>query len=316
MIDDDRAGTADATAWDPLHLPSQRGTTFVVTGSTAGIGYFEAEQLARAGAQVIIAARNEQKARIAESAILSQVPDASLDFVPFDLASLASVRDAAAELAEGPRLDGVILNAGVVSAPKPGEVTDDGFPPLIGGYLGNFAFVAHLLDAADPGRIVHTSSGYVTSSVDIGDLADPPRRTMAEYARSKAAIEVFGFELDRRLRTAGRPTASLMSRPGMAVDSRTPRRPGLPRSNRWREPLWGFAGQSKESAAWSAVRAATDPVAQGGEYFGPAHGATGLPVRVRPLARFADPHDDLAARLLAQSELLTGVRLHLDRAEG
>lgn len=233
----------DAT-WNQ-HLPDQHGKTFVVTGGNAGIGYFAAEQLARAGGQVIIACRNSDRARTAQDAIRSQVPDARTGFVAFDLTSLAAVRTAALELAEFPRIDAVILNAGVMAASRKDETTADGFPPLIGSYLGNFAFVAHLLNHAEPGRVVHTSSNYVRASVDVTDLTAAPGSTMAEYARSKTAIEVFGFELDRRLRAAGRSTASIMSRPGMAVDARTPRRPGLPHKSRWSEPLWGFAGQSK-----------------------------------------------------------------------
>lgn len=303
------------SAWNPRDLPSQHHKTFVVTGGNAGIGYFAAEQLACAGGHVIIASRNARKAEIARDAIRGQVPGASVEFVHFDLTSLASIRDAAADLATRARLDAVLLNAGVMSAPTRGETTDDGFPPLIGSYLGNFAFIALLLGSSDPGRIVHTSSGYVRRTVDVSDLSAAPRGTMAEYARSKAAIEVFGFELDRRLRAAGHETASIMSRPGMAVDSRTPRRAGLPRAKRWREPLWGFAGQSKESGAWSIVRAATDPDAAGGDYFAPARGSSGPPVLVDPLPQFAAPRDDLAAKVWAQSEELTGVRLDLHGAK-
>ncbi len=299
--------------WNPLELPSQHGKVFVVTGGNAGIGYFTAEQLARAGGHVIIAARNASKAQTAQTSIRSEVPGASLGFVRVDLTSLASIRAAATELAALPHLDAIILNAGVVSPPHKGETTEDGFPPLIGSYLGNFAFTALLLRASDPGRIIHTSSGYVKNSVDVSDLTAPPRGTMVEYARSKTGIEVFGFELDRRLRAAGGPTASIMSRPGMAVDSRTAPRPGIPRTSRWREPLWGFAGQSKESGAWSAVRAATDPDAKGGDYFGPARRTSGPPVLVRPLPRFAEPDGDLATRLWTQSEELTGIRFDLHR---
>lgn len=301
----------DTTTWDPQHLPDQHGKTFVITGANAGIGYFAAEQLARAGGHVVIASRNPDRARAAQDAIRGQVPDAHTGFVVFDLTSLASIHTAAIELAALPRLDAVFLNAGVVSAPRQGETTHDGFPPLIGSYLGNFAFVAHLLSHANPGMIVHTSSNYVKNKVDISDLAAPPGSTMTEYARSKTATEVFGFELDRRLRASGRATASIMSRPGMAVDTRTPRRPGIPHKSRWSEPLLGFFGQSKEHAAWSGVRAATDPDARGGDFYGPAHNTSGPPVLITPLARFAAPKGDLADRLWTQSETLTGTALEI-----
>ncbi|UAJ79323.1 SDR family NAD(P)-dependent oxidoreductase [Leifsonia sp. ZF2019] len=300
-----------AREWDPAQLPDQHGRTFVVTGGNAGIGYFAAEQLARAGGQVVIAARNPDRVRAAQDAIRDHAPDVLTRFVRFDLTSLASVRDAAAELAGLPHLDAVILNAGVMTAPKEGETTKDGFWPLIGGYLANFAFIAHLLNRAGPDRIIQTTSNYARSNIDVRDLTAPPGPTMREYGRSKTATEIFGFELDRRLRAAGRAVDAIMSRPGMAVDARTPRRPGIARKTRWDEPLWGFVGQSKEHAAWSAVRAATDPDAHGGDFFGPAHGTFGPPVRIAPEPRLAKPLDDLAGRLWEQSEQLTGVTMNV-----
>src|SRR3954469_25674776 len=112
--------------WDPLHLPDQHGKTFVVTGGNAGIGYFAAEQLARAGGHVVIASRNPDRVAIAQAAIRGEAPNASLGSVRLDLTSLASVRDAAAELAALPRIDAIILNAGVMSMPGKRETTEDG----------------------------------------------------------------------------------------------------------------------------------------------------------------------------------------------
>jgi len=302
--------------WNPLELPDQTGKTFVVTGGNAGIGYFAAEQLARADAHVVIASRNEQRVAKAHEAIRAEVGEASLGFVQFDLTSLASVRDAAAELAALPHIDGLILNAGVMSKPGREEVTEDGFPMMMGSYLGNFALVAGVLSGAHPGRIIHASSGLVRlARVDVGDLTAAPRHANVEYTRSKTAIEVFGFELDRRLRASGSATASIMTRPGMSVDSRTPARPGIARSRRRDEPLWGVVGQSKESSAWSVVRAAVDPQATGGQFFAPSGSIGGPPVLVKPLGRTLAPPRHVADRLWSQSEELTHVTLHLsDRA--
>jgi len=132
-------------SWDPRHLPSAAGRTFVVTGGNAGIGYFTAEQLAAAGGRVILASRSAEKARRAIAAIGDQVPGASLEFVRLDLGSLSSVADAAEQLrALGP-IDGLINNAGLVSPPADRATTDDGHELIVGtNFFGHFALTAQL----------------------------------------------------------------------------------------------------------------------------------------------------------------------------
>ena len=82
-------------SWDPRHLPSQAGRTIVVTGGSTGIGYWVAEQVARASARVVIAARHAPKAEAAIASIRARVPGADATHVPFDLTSIASARTAA-----------------------------------------------------------------------------------------------------------------------------------------------------------------------------------------------------------------------------
>jgi NAD(P)-dependent dehydrogenase (short-subunit alcohol dehydrogenase family) len=146
--------------WDPRHLPSQTGKTFVVTGGNAGIGYFTGEQLAEAGGRVIIAARNRDKADVAMGAIRSRVPRAEVSFVHLDLTSLASISDAAGAIsADGP-IDALVNNAGLVIAPGRRRVTADGLELLVGGNaLGHFALTAQLFPALAPGgRVVGLGS--------------------------------------------------------------------------------------------------------------------------------------------------------------
>jgi hypothetical protein len=80
----------DSTNWDPNHLPRQRGKTFVVTGGNAGIGYFVSEQLAAAGARIVLACRSPQKADVAARSIRAHAPEADIAVVRLDLSSLAS----------------------------------------------------------------------------------------------------------------------------------------------------------------------------------------------------------------------------------
>jgi hypothetical protein len=162
-----------------------------------------------------------------------------------------------------------------------------------------------------PARIVHTSTGFVRRfAVSVADLSRPPRFALAAYTHAKTVTEVFAFELDRRLRAAGVPVASIVSRPGVGVDAKTPHRPGIrDATTRYqRNPFTPWA-QGKDSAAWSAVRALTDPTAVGGDYFGPTGALKGAPVRVAKLARTAEPDPALAASVWEQLERLAAVRL-------
>ena len=307
--------------WNPALLPAQAGRTIVVTGATGGIGYFAAEQLAAAGADVVLASRSAAKLHAAEAAIRSQVPEASLRSVVIELGSLASVDDAAAELAELPRLDGILLNGGAMTLSRRATTTD-GIPLLLGTHVvSHVRLVAKILPSLTAtaaahhsvGRVVHASTGFVEQfRFDLADVRRVPATGVGAYTKAKAATEVFAFELDRRLRASQQPVMSIVTRPGVGVDAKTPHRPGIRDSTTpyKRNPFTPWA-QGKDTAAWSAVRALTDPAAQGGDYYAPRDGARGAPVLVEPVARTLNPPDDGAEDVWRQLELLAGVRLAL-----
>lgn len=295
-------------------VPSQHGKTFVVTGGNAGVGYFTAEQLAAAGARVVLAARNADKARAAVAAIRGEVPTASVDVVPFDLTSLASVARAADALrALGP-IDGLINNAGLVIAPPRRRVTADGIELLTGGnFFGHFALTAQVWDALAPtARIVGLGS-QSTRMVRLApdDLLSQRRyQGFRAYAMSKHMVQGFGLELDRRLRAAGSERMSLLAHPGFAVSGLAPRRPGVSEQSRAKRVseivLFSFVGQGKDAGAWPSVRAATDPDAVGGTFYGPSFATLrGLPAPLAPVASSASPA--FGAQLWDLAEELTGV---------
>ncbi len=64
--------------WDPTTLPDLSGKRYLVTGSTAGLGFFSSLQLAGAGAHVIMTGRNPNKLAVARAAVRRQVPDAEI----------------------------------------------------------------------------------------------------------------------------------------------------------------------------------------------------------------------------------------------
>ena len=84
--------------WKATDIPNQRGRTAVVTGANGGLGLVTARELAAKGAHVVMAVRNQQKAAAAVDAIRAIVPDASLELVPLDLSSQASVKHAAGQI--------------------------------------------------------------------------------------------------------------------------------------------------------------------------------------------------------------------------
>ncbi|MGW4233368.1 SDR family NAD(P)-dependent oxidoreductase [Streptomyces sp. NPDC004980] len=299
--------------WTPAHIGDQSDRVYVVTGGNAGIGYFISEHLARAGARVVIASRNPRKAEAAQAAIRREVPKASLEYLRLDLASLAAVREAVEEMAGLPRIDALIENAGVMSPPSKGERTADGHELLMGvTHLGNFALTALALPLMErtPGSRIITTSSMMAKRFDtpVDDLAAPARNAVLGYARAKSAVELFTFELDRRLRGAGSAVDAVVTHPGMGHDSLSPDRPGVHehrRFERLREPLFALVGQGKHLSAWSAVRAATDPAVQGGQYWGPHKRVTGMPALVEGAPRNRD--EATGRRLWTDSEQLTGV---------
>jgi NAD(P)-dependent dehydrogenase (short-subunit alcohol dehydrogenase family) len=285
--------------WTVGDVPDQSGRTAVVTGGNAGIGLVTAEVLAARGARVVLACRDLAKGRRAATSI-----DGEVDVVRLDLASLASVRAAAeAVQATCPALDLLVNNAGVMAAPR--ARTEDGIELTFAtNHIGHFAFTGLLLDLLRPGgRVVTVSSNAHDRATGDFDTDEP---TVA-YPESKLANLLFTYELDHRL---GDRRAALAAHPGTVGTALWRTSPALERllvSNRLR-PINFWYAQGAPAGALPTLRAATDPAARGGDYFGPGgwFQATGAPVRVEsaPLS-----HDTgLRQRLWELSERLTGVR--------
>ncbi|MDT7797761.1 MAG: hypothetical protein QOI78_1194 [Actinomycetota bacterium] len=280
----------------------------LVTGGNAGIGYFAAEQLASAGAEVVIGSRDPAKAEAARAAIRSQVSGAKVEYVRLDLADLASL-----EAVDPGELDAVVCNAGVMLDHPPRRETADGHEMMFGtNHLGHFALVARLLPKLAPeGRIVTTGSfAAKSSSLDFADLQSErdyqPKRA---YERSKLAQMLFAVELDRRLRAAGSKRLSVLAHPGGALDSLTPSRPPVHvrTAGQWLRGLPARVMlQGKDAGARPAVRAVLGPDVAGGQLWGPR--TFGLRGRPRLEARWANLTEDAAAvRLWAESVALTGL---------
>ena len=300
--------------WDVHRPPSAHGKNVLVTGGNAGIGYFVAEQLAGAGAAVILGSRDAAKAAAAATAIRSRVPGARVWHLPLDLATPANLRSSVDAL-ELDRLDALVCNAGVLlDHPRRCETRDGHELSFAVNHLGHFAltgWLAPLLSAAPAARVVTTGSFVAKSArLDLDDLqVTRGYRPKDAYARSKLAQMLFGFELDRRLRAAGRTTTSVVNHPGGALDSLTPARPPVhvrTAAQRLRGLPAAVFLQGKHAGAWPAVRAVLDPSVQGGQLWGPrVLGFRGVP-RPEPV-RGVLADTELAAGLWTAGVELTGV---------
>ena len=304
-------------SWTAADIPDQSGRVAVVTGANGGLGLEVAREMARRGALVVMAARDQAKAASARDAIVTRVPAAELQLRPLDLASLASVREAAAAVLAGhPRVDILVNNAGLMGIDE--RRTEDGFEMQLGvNHLGHFALTALLLPAllqSDGARVVSvTSTGrHFGRPVDPGNPHlhgnyDPWRA----YGQSKLANLHFALELDRRFRAAGSPARSIVVHPGFTstdLQARSARETGGA-SQRFFHAAVRRVGMTPAQGALPLLRAATDPGAAGGALYTPRWVNWGPPVR-RPLLGRTRSREAMAT-LWEVSERETGIGFDL-----
>jgi NAD(P)-dependent dehydrogenase (short-subunit alcohol dehydrogenase family) len=265
--------------------------------------------------------RNQEKAAAAAAEIRATAPGASLELVALDLASQASVRAAAAQItAAHPGIDLLVNNAGVMATPE--AKTVDGFELQLGiDHLGHWSLTALLLPAllrAPGARIVTVTS----SAHHIGRAIDPANPHLAgryrpwrAYGQAKLANYHFGLGLQRELEKAGAGAASLIAHPGLSdtgLQTASVQASGGGASQRFFLFLGRRTGMSPADGALSQLRAATDPAANGGEFYGPLWVNSGPPVR-KPILR-RPGLDKAIATLWAVSERETGVPIDVRAA--
>ncbi|MEQ8839364.1 MAG: SDR family NAD(P)-dependent oxidoreductase [Acidimicrobiales bacterium] len=290
-------------SWNVNDIPDQTGRVAVITGANGGLGLASAMALAGKGAHVVMAARDQAKAAKAHAEILFLHPDASLEIVELDLGSLASVAAAADQItAAHDRLDILMCNAGVMALPQ--GTTDDGFDTQMGiNVLGHWALLAHLLPlvVATPGARVVTLS---SAAQHMGRAVDPDDPHMREkfdewrmYGQTKLAMRHLAVGLQAQFDQAGVAASALSAHPGLTnsdLQTTTQAHGGAGLMGAMSESLVKFTGMSTDRGALSQLRAATDPDAPGGGFYGPLFVTSGPPVR-KPLVR---PGSDDAVKAL------------------
>jgi NAD(P)-dependent dehydrogenase (short-subunit alcohol dehydrogenase family) len=191
-------------------LPRLHGKVALVTGANVGIGFATAEELARAGATVFVAARDGAKSAEAVSKLQARVPSGKFKALKegLELSSFASVRKYAAAFArENTRLNVLVNNAGVMMNPY--GLTKDGFESQHGiNHLGHYLLTLELmplLEAGQPSRVVSVSSAAHTAAPsDVGipfaTLNDKESYSpVTAYGISKLCNVLFAEELSRRV---------------------------------------------------------------------------------------------------------------------
>ena len=243
----------------------------MITGGNSGIGFATARKLAAQGFHVILASRNQQTSVQAIARIKAEQPNAIVESIPLDLASVASIRQCAAAFqAKGYPLHVLINNAGGAFQGKQASFTTDGFEMTFGtNHLGHFLLTNLLLEdlkRSAPARVITVSSqrhipgygGGKGAQFDWDNLkGEKFYNTSLFYCNSKLANMWFAYELQRRL--AGTGVTSNAVCPGFVPEAIGDRRTSPFDRLLYRKilPRMPFA-RSLDQASSSYLLAATD----------------------------------------------------------
>ena len=292
--------------WTTSDIPDLTGKVAIVTGANSGIGYETVKALAEKGATVVMACRNLEKARKAESEIRQTVGNAKLEIIQLDLADLASIQKFAEDFkAKYSALDLHINNAGIMMPPF--TKTADGFEVQFGAnHLGHFILTGLLVDvilATPKARIVNVSSmahRMGSGTINFDNLnAEQGYNPAGAYAQSKLANLLFTRELNRRFVEKDSDVMATSAHPGWTATNL---------QKGFMQTMTSVIGQKPLMGALPTLEAAIDPSADRNDYFGPGDfmETRGYPKKVEPCDAAKDA--DLAKSLWEVSEELTGVR--------
>ena len=215
------------SGWTPDEISSLSGKTYLITGATSGTGYQATRTILSNGAAVVMLNRNPDKSKRAIEALKGEFGDnAPISFITMDLADLASVRAAASEiLASVKKIDALICNAAIAQVPKQ-TLTIDGFESQLGtNHYGHFLLCGLLNERIEQsqGRIVVVASlgynmGLKTIKFDDLDWHKNYNPNSA-YSQSKLAQMMFAYELQDKVKQAGKMLEVYVCHPGSSATS-------------------------------------------------------------------------------------------------
>ena len=306
--------TFGSKGWTPERLTSLTGKTYVITGANAGAGFQAARILLTRGAKVVMLNRSAERSTVAVQELKREIgAQADVSFVRMDLADLSSVRAAAEEVLNAvARIDAVICNAAIAQVPSR-QLTVDGFESQLGtNHYGHFLLCGMLFDRieASQGRIVVVASlGYKMGlrSIKFDDMNwEKDYGANTAYSQSKLAQMMFAYELQDRVKAAGRKVAVYVCHPGSSATSLISTSGGLLTRITWWLMTKTPMVQTAEQGAFPEVMCATETGLEQRALYGP----TGRMEFVGPVGRGTlEPHAHdkaVMARLWGITEQATG----------
>ena len=301
--------------WTPERLGSLSGKTFLITGANSGAGFQATRILLSKGGRVVMLNRNPSKSEAAIAKLQTEFGDeAKVSFIPLDLAELASVRGASQEILEKvPKIDALMCN-GAIAQISTQQLTVDGFESQLGvNHYGHFLLCGLLFERieASKGRIVVVSSeGHKMGlrAIQFDDMNwDKNYHPNKVYSQSKLAQMMFAYELQGKIKAAGKSVKVYVCHPGASNTSLIRESASLMTRISWAFMVKIGLAQTAEKGAYPEVMCATEENLKERAYYGP----TGLmnfggPVGEGKLESFVVQKDALT-RLWALSEKETAI---------
>lgn len=269
--------TFGPNGWTPERLGNLQGKTYLITGGNAGAGFQASRILLSKGAAVVMLNRSAERSIAAVNDLKQEFGDeAQVSFVKMDLSDLSSVRAAAQEVLEKvPTIEALICNAAIAQVPTQ-KLTVDGFESQLGtNHYGHFLLCGMLFERieASQGRIVVVASlGYNMGikTIQFDDMNwDKKYAANPAYSQSKLAQMMFAYELQDRLKAAGKQIGVYVCHPGSSATSLI-----TTSGNRLTRIIFGLMSlspmvQSAEKGSYPEVMCATEDGLEQRALYGP-----------------------------------------------
>ena len=183
------------------------GKTCLVSGASSGLGLAVSKKFANMGANTILLCRSKEKGKKAVIEIKKETPNAAVDLMICDLASMTSIKNFIEEFKKKySKLDILYNNAAVMKQKR--TVTEDGFEMMFQvNYLAPFILMNSFLELLRNG-----SSPYIINNgrpsdklrLDLDDLQFLKNYQMYQsFFKTKLCLLFASLELSRRHESDG-----------------------------------------------------------------------------------------------------------------